>query len=81
MVLIELYKTRLSSSRKETIKVAWAYGFQCDRDWSRLSNIRLTRFYKVKLNIKALFSHTKAYIRRRAETRCAENISARLGLA
>ena len=41
-------KTRPYSSRKETIKVAWAYGFQNDRDWSRLSQIRSTRFYEVK---------------------------------
>ena len=41
-------KIRPSSSRKETIKEAWAYGFQYDRNWSRLPNIRSKRFYEVK---------------------------------
>ena len=48
LVLIELYKTRPSSSRKETIKVARTYGYQYGRYWSWLSNIRSTRFYEVK---------------------------------
>ena len=39
VVLIELYKTRPSSSRKKTIKVAWMHGLQNGRDWFQLSNI------------------------------------------
>ena len=39
VVLIELYKTRPSSSRKKPIKVAWMHGLQNGRDWFQLSNI------------------------------------------
>ena len=30
-------------------QIAWTYGFQYGRYWSRLSNIRSTRFYFIKL--------------------------------
>ena len=50
--------------------------------WSTFSfTIFLLMFFALFTNILKIYELPKTYFRRHAETRCAENISARLGSA